>query len=65
MNERIEELADSCWEDRPYGPNWFNYRKFAELIVAECADLADNIFEQGSPPNSTLGEQLVKHFRSN
>ena len=36
MNERIKELQEQCWEPRQYGPPWFNYKKFAELIVQEC-----------------------------
>lgn len=31
----IEELALQCWEARSYGPSWFDYRKFAKLIVKE------------------------------
>ena len=37
MNERITEFEAQCWEPRQYGPAWFNYKKFAELIVRECA----------------------------
>lgn len=37
MNERIKELKSQCWDERPYGPPWFNSDKFAELIVRECA----------------------------
>jgi hypothetical protein len=36
MNERIKELESQCWEARQYGPPWFDYKKFAELIVREC-----------------------------
>ena len=36
MNERIKELESQCWEPRQYGPPWFNYKKFAELILKEC-----------------------------
>ena len=39
MNERIKELESQCWEHRKYGPTWFNHKKFAELIVRECANL--------------------------
>jgi hypothetical protein len=38
MNERIEKLAEQCWEERKYGPAWFNQEKFAQLIVRECID---------------------------
>jgi hypothetical protein len=40
MNERIKELEVQCWEERPYGPPWFDSKKFAELIVQECAQIA-------------------------
>jgi hypothetical protein len=38
MNERIQELEEQCWEPKQYGPPWFNSKKFAELIVRECAE---------------------------
>jgi hypothetical protein len=43
MNERILELADKAVEDMPSGP--WNIpdefcKKFAELIVRECAQIA-------------------------
>ena len=38
MNERIRELAEQCVGDRPYN-NSFDYEKFAELIVQECANV--------------------------
>jgi hypothetical protein len=41
MNERIKELKSQCWDERPYGPPWFNSDKFAELIVRECAMLVE------------------------
>jgi hypothetical protein len=40
MNERIRELAEQCWEERKYGPAWFNQEKFAQLIVMECINQA-------------------------
>lgn len=36
MNKRIQELAEKCWEERKYGPAWFDQDKFAELIVGDC-----------------------------
>ena len=42
MNERIRELEAECWEhDQSWtgvGQRVFNSKKFAELIVGECAD---------------------------
>ena len=45
MNERIKQLADQCWNHRVNGVLidghlHFDYEKFAELIVRECADIA-------------------------
>ena len=39
MNERIRELAEHCVGSRPY--NTFDYEKFAELIVKECAEISE------------------------
>jgi hypothetical protein len=41
MNERINELAEQCWEPKQYGPPWFNSRKFAQLIAEDCAKMLD------------------------
>ena len=46
MNERIEKLLEQC-QIETYGVNGelleigFDAEKFAELIVRECADIAD------------------------
>lgn len=45
MNPRIKQLADQCWSHRVNGilidgHLHFDYEKFAELIVRECADIA-------------------------
>jgi len=42
MNERIEELAQGCFEY--FGGTdivEFNYKKFAELIVRECQTVVE------------------------
>jgi len=65
MNEQIKLLCEQVAKITQ-GASWEEQtkfmEKFAELIVRECADLVDNVLEQGSPPNPTVGEQLVKHF---
>jgi hypothetical protein len=38
MNERIEKLAIECYQ----APE-FDYKKFAELIVKECMDIAKQV----------------------
>ena len=53
MNERILELARQVWPD----PNTshVNHEKFAELIVRECADIADKGW-------AAPGIQIKQHF---
>lgn len=60
MNQRIQELAEQArgkdpWsiEEGKYLTNYLDEKKFAELIIRECADLADN---------SPFGHDILKHF---
>jgi S-adenosylmethionine/arginine decarboxylase-like enzyme len=39
MNERIKEIAQTCWDWRLDGLH-FDQEKFVEKIVRECADIA-------------------------
>jgi len=58
MNEQIKKLEVQCWEPKQYGPPWFNSKKFAKLIVQECAKRIDY-------RESRQGEHcddLIKHF---
>ena len=66
MNERIIELADKAVEDISSGP--WNIsdefcKKFAELIVKECAGIA---YEYDIPnltgPGEFIGNRIQKHF---
>ena len=42
MNERIKELAEQAGLEYDFNPMlWLKYEKFAELIVRECAKIAD------------------------
>jgi hypothetical protein len=58
MNERIEELAQGCFEYLG-GTDIveFNYKKFAELIVLECADLCEN----SKYTFGTIFMKIIKH----
>jgi hypothetical protein len=60
MNERIEELAQGCFEY--FGGTdivEFNYKKFAELIVRECA----RIVNENDCEGSIVGDgMLFEHF---
>ncbi len=63
MNERIKELEVQCWEERKYGPPWFNSEKFAELIIRECANITltyknhDHYYGW-----MDHGEEIIRHF---
>ena len=61
MNERIQELADKAIEDMPGAwniPDEF-CKKFAELIVQECANQVDWILAEGG---KTQGDLIKEHF---
>jgi hypothetical protein len=74
MNERIKELESACWEERPYGPPWFNSTKFAELIVRECLMICKKTeqYEVGNQDPDEVGciraggvfcrEDIKEHF---
>ena len=65
MNERIKELAEQArikdhWsiDEARYLTNYLDEKKFAELIVRECADIATmNQFQWDS-----AGGYVLKHF---
>lgn len=63
MNEQIKQLALEADEYcRDYVPNWTmdNYnKKFAELIVRECAKQVKHLYRQGG---GTYGESILVHF---
>jgi hypothetical protein len=66
MNERIFELAKEAdlirWDTLPSGARTPDHesvvkaKKFAELIVRECARLADN------SPQYIDGREILEHF---
>ena len=61
MNERILELADKAIEDMPGAwniPDEF-CKKFAELIVKECAKIADIADESKC---EWIGGNILIHF---
>jgi hypothetical protein len=68
MNERIEELAQGCFEY--FGGTdivEFNYKKFDELIVRECANICDHQGRSGwnddRKTQARLDRDLIKqHF---
>ena len=65
MNERIKELERQATETVKCGLNGtsttesFNRKKFAELIVKECANQVDWILAEGG---KTQGDLIKQHF---
>ena len=74
MNERIEKLARLAGGKSTYGtlsgpivpppPGWFdhttvNLEKFAELLIKECAKVANDNFDKGFCP---VGDFIKEHF---
>lgn len=63
MNERIKELEKQCWSHRVDGTLvdgqlHFDTKKFAELIVRECAKRVD-YWESRQGEHA---DDLLKHF---
>ena len=67
MNERFKQLAEQAniglFEDKSFGWNVIagtdqHLEKFAELIVRECANIADEYDGAGS----TIVSRIEKHF---
>ena len=67
MNDRIRKIAieADAWCDRYYfGDKFYDIeweKKFAELIVQECAHLVDTLNEAYGAP-STAGKFIKEHF---
>jgi hypothetical protein len=73
VNDKIYELArqadmiefDSIPGSKAMTPSYESIvkaRKFAELIVKECAKVADDGFASSNFGNGITGQQLLKHF---
>jgi len=58
MNDIIKQLEPQCWEHNEFGLN-FNYQKFAEMIVKECALTAGLMEHEG---RRGIGAQILEHF---
>jgi hypothetical protein len=63
MNQRIEEFAKQCYvkTGSPHTDH-FEYWKFAELIVRECADLFDKDEIELSYTMRTIHNTIKEHF---
>jgi hypothetical protein len=71
MNERIKQLIEQAeFEENDghisiqgvYMFNTTRMEKFAELIIRECAKIADDGFASSNFGNGITGHQLLKHF---
>lgn len=65
MNERILEFAIEARKYAETKPDIYQVaydKKFAELIVRECAEVADDGFASSNFGNGITGHQLLKHF---
>ena len=67
MNERIRQLA----EQAGFMDSWFSesgddceqeLKKFAELIVKECAGRVDHILRERQAGGGTMGDDIREHF---
>jgi hypothetical protein len=61
MNSRIQELLLKAGWDRYEALDERN-QKFAELIVRECAEIADEGYGSDHFGNGIAGYQLLEHF---
>ena len=64
MNERIKELAEQAGFN-PYnyeGANAVLFKKFAELIVRECADVAKETRWAVPPSQEQIARGIQQHF---
>jgi hypothetical protein len=67
MNERIRQLA----EQAGFMDSWFSesgddceqeLKKFAELIVKECAGRVDHILRERQAGGGTMGDDIREYF---
>lgn len=59
MNERIKELAEQCYHR--YSEHNIDLEKFAELIIRECAEVADNA-DATRQKWEGIGKYVREHF---
>jgi hypothetical protein len=67
MNEKIKQFAKQAWPGLP--SHWWDSRdgaeaveKFAELIVKECAEFANEHNSEVEGVTLGIGRALKKHF---
>jgi hypothetical protein len=68
MNERIQQLAEQCYETGPIGKDgWpeyskFNESKFTELIVRECLNVINQPNGVGDDDVIRISDDVKRHF---
>jgi len=65
MNERIRQLAEQAGWDNHHSKFDTRIEKFAELIVAECAEICMKEFDTGllmAPQAPWIAKQIREHF---
>jgi len=62
MNERIKLLAEQAGWDNHHSKFDTRIEKFAELIVRECADIADEHNDYSEGVTLGVGRALKKRF---
>ena len=64
MNKRIEQMMLDATKDMPHGyyvpPQY--WEKFAELIVRECADVAQETRWAVPPSQEQIARSIRRHF---
>jgi hypothetical protein len=63
MNERIKELAEQCYHR--YSEHHIDLEKFAELIVRECAEFAEQKYGnwyRTNAPGDSPSIAIKQHF---
>ena len=64
MNELIKELEKQCWDNQT---NHLDSKKFAELIIKECAKIAEDIQKfyddyNDGVVNTEISTMIEEHF---
>jgi hypothetical protein len=69
MNKHLKELAqrsgimfESTKQNRIHSVSTETLKKFAELIVEECASKVDNILREKKDGGGTMGDDIREHF---
>ena len=62
MNERIQELIKQSGYDSRYCSEDFDPEKFAELIVNQCADIAQQHNKSPVAAPLAIGYVIREHF---